>query len=124
MQISVELVLFNVFQCVPKKEEMTEVGDENNELIPTGIMNGQRMCMDYRRLNKATCNNHFPLSFIDQMFDKLARKSHNYVLDSYLGYNKFTINPEDHEKTTFTCLHDIFTFRMMSFELCNTLETF
>ena len=46
----------------------------NNELIPTRTVTGWRVCMDYRKLNKATRNDHFPLPFIDQILDRLAEK--------------------------------------------------
>ena len=41
-------------QCVPKKGGNTVVENENNELIPTKTVTGWRICMDYRKLNKAT----------------------------------------------------------------------
>ncbi|KAJ8899455.1 hypothetical protein K2173_018429 [Erythroxylum novogranatense] len=59
-------------QCVPKKGGMTVVTNEKNELIPTRTITGWRICMDYRKLNKATKKDHFPLPFIDQMLDRLA----------------------------------------------------
>jgi hypothetical protein len=40
---------------------------------------------------------------MDQMLECLARKSFYYFLDRYNGYNQIFINPEDQEKTTFTC---------------------
>ena len=100
------------------------MANENNELISTRIVNGWRICMDYRRLNKATCKDHFPLPFIDQMLDRLAGKSHYCFLDGYSGYNQITISPEDQEKTTFTCPYRIFAFRRMPFGLCNAPATF
>lgn len=59
--------------------------------------------MDYRELNKATRKDHFPLSFINQMLDRLAGKEFYCFLDDYSGYNQITIASEDQEKTTFIC---------------------
>ncbi|WRX11769.1 Reverse transcriptase [Theobroma cacao] len=59
-------------QCVPKKGEMTVVANDNNDLILTRTVTRWRVCMDYRKLNKAIRKNHFPFPFIDQMLDRLA----------------------------------------------------
>lgn len=80
--------------------------------------------MDYRKLNKATRKDHFPLPFIDQMLDRLAGKQCYYFLDGYSGYNQIVIAPEDQEKSTFTCPYGTFAFRRMLFGLCNALATF
>ncbi|GJX47762.1 reverse transcriptase domain-containing protein [Tanacetum coccineum] len=52
--------------CVPKKGGMTVVTNEENELVPTRLVTGWRVCIDYRKLNEATCKDHFPLPFMDQ----------------------------------------------------------
>ena len=111
-------------QCVPKKGGVTVVANDNNELIPTRTVTGWRVCMDYRRLNKATRKDHFPLPFIDQMLDRLAGKEYYCFLDGYSGYNQIAIAPEDQEKTTFTCPYGTFAFRRMPFGLCNAPATF
>ena len=54
-------------QVVPKKGGMTVVHNDKNELIPQRTIMGWRMCIDYRKLNKATKKDHFPLPFIDEM---------------------------------------------------------
>ena len=77
--------------------------NDNNEFIPTRTVTGWHVCMDYRKLNKATRKDHFPLPFIDQMLDRLAGYSYYCFLDGYSGYNQIPIAPEDQEKTTFTC---------------------
>ncbi|PIN26423.1 DNA-directed DNA polymerase [Handroanthus impetiginosus] len=111
-------------QCIPKKGGITVVPNMHNELIPTRTVTGWRVCMDYRKLNKATRKDHFPLLFIDQMLDRLAGKEFYCFLDGYSRYNQIAIAPEDQEKTTFTCPYGTFAFRRMPFRLCNAPATF
>jgi len=54
-------------QVLPKNGGMTVITNEKNELIPQRTVTGWRMCIDYRKLNKATRKDHFPLPFIDEM---------------------------------------------------------
>ncbi|XP_019059540.1 PREDICTED: uncharacterized protein LOC109117187 isoform X2 [Tarenaya hassleriana] len=72
---------------VPKKEGMMVVTNEKNELIPTRMVTGWRMCIDYRKLNVNTREDHFPLSFIDQMLERLALHSYFCFFDGYLQTN-------------------------------------
>ena len=103
---------------------MTVVKNDNNEFIPTRTVIGWRVCMDYRKLNKAIRNDHFPLLFIDQMLDRLAGYSYYCFLDGYSGYNQIAIALEYQEKTTFTCPCGTFALRRMPFGLCNAPTTF
>jgi hypothetical protein len=90
-------------QVVPKKGGMTAICNEKNELIPQWTVTGWWMCIDYRKLNKATRKDHFPLPFIDEMLERLANHSFFYYLDGYSGYHQIPIHPDDQSKTTFTC---------------------
>ena len=72
---------------VPKKGGFTVIRNEKNELIPTRTMTGWKVCIDYKKLNTATRKDHYPLPFIDQMLDRLARYSIYCFLDGYSGYN-------------------------------------
>nr|GEZ72199.1 reverse transcriptase domain-containing protein [Tanacetum cinerariifolium] len=47
--------------CVPKKGGMTVIKNDENELVPTRLVTGWRVCIDYRKLNEATRKDHFPL---------------------------------------------------------------
>jgi len=82
------------------------------------------VCIDYRKLNKATENDHFPLPFMDQMLKRLVRRSHYCYLDGYSSYIQVPIALEDQEKTTFTCPFSTYAFRRMSFDLCIAPATF
>ena len=111
-------------QVVPKKGGTTVIKTENNILLPSRTVTGWRICIDYRKLNKATRKDHFPLPFLDQMLDRLAGYQYYCFLDGYSGYNQIAIAPEDQEKTTFTCPYGTFAFRRMPFRLCNAPGTF
>jgi len=100
------------------------VNNKNDELIPTRISSGWRMCVDYRKLNLSTRKDHFSLPFIDQMLERLAGKFFFYFLDGYSGYNQIVINYEDQEKTTFTCSFGTYAYRRMPFGIFNAPTTF
>jgi hypothetical protein len=109
---------------VPKKTGIMLVKNKNDELIPTHISSGWRMCVDYKKLNLATRKDHFPLPLMDQMLERLTGKSFYCFLDGYCGYNQIVINLEDQEKTTFTCPFSTYAYRRMPFGLCNAPATF
>ncbi|CAN6579368.1 unnamed protein product [Malus baccata var. baccata] len=111
-------------QVVSKKSGVTVVKNAEDDLVPTRNQTGWRVCIDYRKLNNTTRNDHFPLPFIDQMLERLAGHSFYCFLDGYSGYNQIVIAPDDQEKTTFTCPFGTFAYRRMPFGLCNAPATF
>ncbi|GJV65057.1 reverse transcriptase domain-containing protein [Tanacetum coccineum] len=108
--------------CVPKKGGITVVANEENELIPTRLV--WRVCIDYRKLNEVTRKDHFPLPFMDQMLERLVGNEFYCFLDGFSGYFQIPIDPQDQEKTTFTCPYGTFAYRRMPFGLCNSPGTF
>ncbi|GJV85718.1 reverse transcriptase domain-containing protein [Tanacetum coccineum] len=110
--------------CVPKKGGFTVVENDENELIPTRLVTGWRVCIDYQKLNEATRKDHFPLPFMDQMLERLAGNEYYCFLDGFSGYFQIPIDPHDQEKTTFTCPYGTFAYRRMPFGLCNAPGTF
>ena len=79
-------------QCVPKKGGMTVVPNEKNELVPMRPLTGWRVCMDYWKLNAWTKKDHFPMSFMDQMLDRLAGKGWYYFLDHIRDIIRFLLH--------------------------------
>ncbi|GJU39348.1 reverse transcriptase domain-containing protein [Tanacetum coccineum] len=110
--------------CVPKKGGITVVKNDDNDLIPTRLVTGWRVCIDYRKLNEATRKDHFPLPFMDQMLKRLAGNQYYCFLNGFLGYFQIPIDPKDQDKTTFTCSYETFAYRRMPFGLCNAPGTF
>nr|GEV33354.1 DNA-directed DNA polymerase [Tanacetum cinerariifolium] len=96
----------------------------SNELVPTRLVIGWSVCINYRKLNEATKKDHFPLSFMDQMLERLAGNEYYCFLDGFSGYFQIPIDPKDQEKTTFTCPYGTFAYKRMSFGLCNAPGTF
>ncbi|GKB91363.1 reverse transcriptase domain-containing protein [Tanacetum coccineum] len=103
---------------------MTVVENEDNELIPTRLVTGWRVCIDYHKLNDATRKDHFPLPFMDQMLEQLVGNEYYCFLDGFFGYFQIPIDLKDQDKTTFTCPYGMFSYRRMPFGLCNAPGTF
>ena len=109
---------------VPKKAGIIVTTNDKGEELQTRLLTKGRVCIDYRKLNAATKNDHFPLPFIDQILDKLSGQGFYCFLDGYSGYNELAIHPDDQEKTTFTCPFGTYAFHRMPFGLCNARATF
>nr|GFA23189.1 putative reverse transcriptase domain-containing protein [Tanacetum cinerariifolium] len=103
---------------------MTVIKNDKNELVPTRLVTGWRVCIDYRKLNEATRKDYFPLPFMDQMLERLAGNEYYCFLDEFSGYFQIPIDPKDQEKTTFTCPYGTFAYKRMPFGLCNAPGTF
>jgi len=111
-------------QVVPKNGGMTVVQNKRNELIPQRTITGWWMCIDYRKLNKATRKDHFPLPYIDEMLERLANHYFFCFLDGYSRYHQIPIHLDDQSKTTFTCSYGTYAYCRMSFGLCNATTSF
>ncbi|RDX96856.1 Retrovirus-related Pol polyprotein from transposon 17.6, partial [Mucuna pruriens] len=66
--------------------------------------------MDYMKLKQATCKDHFPFPFIDQVLERLV------------GYMQIHIAPTDRHDTIFTYQFNTFAYTRMPFGLCNVMS--
>ncbi|GJU97811.1 reverse transcriptase domain-containing protein [Tanacetum coccineum] len=81
--------------CVPKKGGMTVVENEDNELIPTRLVTGWRVCIDYRKPNDATRKDHFPLhgtnarTCMMAIFLDMIEETMEVFLDDFLVFGDY-----------------------------------
>ena len=82
------------------------------------------MCIDFHKVNKVTKKDHYPLPCIDQMLERLSKKTHFCFLDGYSSFSQIAVRYQDREKTIFTCPYGTYAYRHMPFGLCNAPATF
>nr|GFA15003.1 reverse transcriptase domain-containing protein [Tanacetum cinerariifolium] len=102
-----------IHDVIKKEGGFTVVENEEKELIVTRLVTRWCVCIYYRKLNEATRKDHFPLPFMDQILERLARNEYYCFLDGFSGYFQIPIDLKDQEKITFTCLYGMFTYLFM-----------
>jgi hypothetical protein len=79
----------------------------------------QRLCVDYRALNKVTVKNKYPLPKIDDMFDQLRGACVFSKIDLRSGYHQLKIRECNIPKTAFVSRYGPYQYTVMSFGLTN-----
>jgi hypothetical protein len=100
--------------CVPKKGGIIVVPNENNELIPQRVVVGYRMCIDFRKVNKVTKKDHYPLPFIEQMQERLSKKTHFCFLMVILVSLRLLLNRKIKRKPLLLVLMELMLIDVLS----------
>ncbi len=78
-----------------------------------------KICVDFRKLNKDTKKNPYPLPFFDEVLNTITGYEAYSFLDGYLSYHQIFIAPEDRYKTSFVTNRGAFVWMVMPFGVKN-----
>jgi len=84
----------------------------------------ERVCVDYRELNKNTAADKFPLPLISDQIARLRRAKYFTSLDMASGYYQISIHPESIEYTALVTPDGQYEFLAMTFGLKNAPSVF
>jgi hypothetical protein len=80
--------------------------------------------MDYRKLNKITKKDSFPLPRIDDVLDMLHGQRYFSTLDLASGYWQIEMDDSSKEKTAFIVENNLYEWNRLAFGLTNAHGTF
>ena len=60
-----------------------------------------RLCINYRKLNRVTMKNKYPIPRMDDLFNQLKRAKYFSKIDLRIGHHQLRVREEDVSKTAF-----------------------
>ena len=93
----------------------------SSPIVPVRKVNGTlRMCVDYRKLNRVTKTEHFPMPNLTEAIYSANKIKFFTKLDLIKGYYQLPIEESSKQFTAFSTPHSQFQFKRLSFGLKNS----
>ena len=83
-----------------------------------------RFCVDFRRVNRVTRKDSFPMPLVSETLDALSDTKYFSTLDLKSGYWQISMHPNSREKTAFPTHNGLYEFLVMPFGLTNSGASF
>ena len=83
-----------------------------------------RLVVDYRRINKITVPDSFPLPDIQTLLDEVSNAKYVTVVDLLKGYYLIELTEKAKEISAFVTPDGLFRFKRLPFGMCNAPATF
>ena len=117
--------------------QMDEVKSQIDELLSSGMISkstsrmaaplffvpkkdgGQRMCIDYRKLNEITVRDAYPLPNMEVLLEAARGTKVFLKFDLRSAYNMFRVRPGDQWKTAFVTPWGLYEFNVMHYGFVN-----
>ena len=94
-------------------------------IVPIRKKDGSlRLCIDYRKLNKVTVKDSFPLPNLTDTIYNLSGAKFFSSLDMVRGYYQLPVDEESKKYTAFSTTRSHWEFNRLPFGLCNSPATF
>ncbi|XP_068203542.1 uncharacterized protein [Palaemon carinicauda] len=97
----------------------------SSPIVVVAKENGQsRLCIDYRKVNKATKADSFPIPRVDDCIDKVGNSKFITKIDLLKGYYQVPLSNRAKEVSAFVTADGLYQFEVMPFGMQNAAATF
>ena len=83
-----------------------------------------RLCTDYRKVNRVTIRDSYPLPVIDDLVDRIGYAKFITTVDLMKGYYQIPLTPHAREISAFITHSGLYQYKVLPFGMCNAPASF